>query len=123
MGFHKFDAYENLSKTEGSPAKVAKAAKVDTLEARPVNESDQPGLTPAQSPLATHPAPASPVAVELIYVEPQPKVTPLDPKFPPCRKCGARRYWITDSGKVVCGGPGCGEVRYILASIEYHPIA
>ena len=67
-------------------------------------------------------APASPVAVELIYVEPQPKVTPANPEFPPCRKCGTRRYWITASGKVVCGGRGCGEVCYILASIEYHPV-
>jgi hypothetical protein len=67
-------------------------------------------------------APASPVAVELVYVEPQPKVTPVSPEFPPCRKCGARRYWITDSGKVVCGGRGCGEVCYILAAISYHPI-
>jgi len=67
-------------------------------------------------------APASPVAVELIYVEPQPKVTPVSPDFPPCRKCGARRYWITVSGKVVCGGRGCGEVCYILASIEYRPV-
>lgn len=67
-------------------------------------------------------APASPVAVELVYVEPQPKVTPVSPEFPPCRKCGARRYWITASGKVVCGGRGCGEVCYILGSISYHPI-
>ena len=68
-------------------------------------------------------APASPVAIELIYVEPQPKVTPVDPEFPPCRKCGTRRYWITASGKVECGGRGCGEVCYILASISYHPIS
>ncbi len=69
------------------------------------------------------PAPVSPVAVELIYVEPQPKVTPVDPRFPPCRRCGSRRFWITATGKVVCGRPGCGEVCYILASIEFHPIA
>lgn len=68
-------------------------------------------------------APASPVVVELIYVEPQPKVIPVSPEFPPCRKCGARRFWIADSGKVVCSGRGCGEVCYILASIEYHPIS
>jgi hypothetical protein len=67
------------------------------------------------------PAFTTPVVVELIYVEPQPKVTPVDPRFPPCRTCGKRRYWITASGKVVCGG--CGEVCYILASIEFHPIA
>jgi hypothetical protein len=67
--------------------------------------------------------PTSPVVVEFVYVEPQPKVTPISPKFPPCRRCGARRFWIADSGKVVCGGRNCGEVCYILASIEYHPIA
>jgi len=67
----------------------------------------------------THPAPA---AVEVIYVEPGPRVTPVSPEFPPCRKCGARRFWITDSGKVVCGGRGCGETCYILASISYHAI-
>ena len=67
--------------------------------------------------------PVSPVAVELIYVEPQPKVTPADPRFPPCRWCGSRRYWITATGKVVCSRPSCGEVCYILASIEFHPIA
>lgn len=71
-------------------------------------------------PLAT---PAAPVAVEVIYVEPGPRVTPVSPEFPPCRKCGARRFWIADSGKVVCGGRGCGEVNYILAHIEFHPIA
>ncbi len=49
-------------------------------------------------------------------------MTPVNPEFPPCRKCGAKRYWITPSGKVVCGGRGCGEVCYILASIEYHPV-
>jgi len=68
-------------------------------------------------------SPPAPVVVELIWIEPQPKVTPVSPKFPPCRKCGTRRYWISDSGKVVCGGRGCGEVNFLLASIEYHPIA
>ena len=66
--------------------------------------------------------PAVPVAVEVIYVEPGPRVAPVSPEFPPCRKCGARRFWIADSGKVVCGGRGCGEVNYILASISFHPI-
>jgi len=59
-------------------------------------------------------------AVELIYVEPHEKVTPVNPEFPPCPTCAAARYWISSLGKVVCGV--CGETRFILASISYHMI-
>jgi len=68
-------------------------------------------------------APGASGVVELTYVEPhQPRemVKPVDPQFPACRKCRSRRFWIAASGKVVCGN--CGEVCYILAKIEFHPI-
>jgi tubulysin polyketide synthase-like protein len=59
-------------------------------------------------------------AVELIYVEPREKVTPVSPEFPPCPACATARYWISSLGKVVCSV--CGETRFILASISYHTI-
>jgi hypothetical protein len=46
----------------------------------------------------------------------------LDHQFPPCPECGTRRYWIS-RGKVMCGSRTCySAVRFILTSIEYHPI-
>lgn len=60
-------------------------------------------------------------AVELIYVAPREKVVPVNTAFPPCPACNSSRYWISDSGKVVCGS--CGETRFVLSSIEFHPIS
>ncbi len=59
-------------------------------------------------------------AVELVFVEPREKVTPVSPDFPPCPDCESARYWISNLGKVVCGK--CGETRFMLASISYHPV-
>jgi hypothetical protein len=59
-------------------------------------------------------------AVELVFVEPREKVTPVSPDFPPCPACGTSRFWISNLGKVVCSV--CGETRFILASISYHPV-
>jgi hypothetical protein len=59
-------------------------------------------------------------AVEMIFIEPREKVTPINPKFPCCPACAFSRYWISSSGKVVCGK--CGETRFILASISYHVV-
>jgi len=58
--------------------------------------------------------------VELIFPEARCKVMAKNPEFPSCPKCGQARYWISPSGKVSCGE--CGEVRFILAAIEYHPV-
>jgi len=58
--------------------------------------------------------------VELVFVEPREKVTPISPDFPPCPDCASTRYWISNFGKVVCGK--CGETRFILASISYHAV-
>jgi hypothetical protein len=50
------------------------------------------------------------------------KVAPLDPAFPPCPKCGTRRYWIL-RGKVLCGSRRCySAVRFILTRIEYQSV-
>jgi len=49
-------------------------------------------------------------------------VKPQNPEFPPCPMLG-RRYWIAPSGKVVCGSKKCaGAVRFLLKSIEFHPV-
>lgn len=45
---------------------------------------------------------------------------PINPAFPPCSDCKTARYWITPTGKVVCGK--CGEVRFLLTSITYHAV-
>jgi len=46
----------------------------------------------------------------------------VDHQFPPCPECGASRYWIS-RGKVMCGSRTCySAVRFILTSVEYHPI-
>ncbi len=58
--------------------------------------------------------------VELVWPQPRDKVVPADPKFPACPDCHVARYWISHTGKVVCGK--CGQVRFILAAIEYHPV-
>ena len=75
---------------------------------------------------ASRPAPAMPrrdrvagaQVVELVYVEPREKVTPISPEFPPCPACKSARYWISSLGKVVCGS--CGNTRFMLVSISYH---
>jgi|GEM_PF-4239407 len=56
--------------------------------------------------------------VELIYPQPGPAIRPVKPEFPRCPECDVARYWIAPTGKVVCGS--CGQVRFILAAIEYH---
>lgn len=40
--------------------------------------------------------------------------------FPACPECHIARYWIAHTGKVTCGT--CGEVRFVLASMAYHPL-
>ena len=45
---------------------------------------------------------------------------PKNPAFPPCSQCATARYWITPTGKVVCGS--CGQVRFVLTSIQYRKI-
>jgi len=47
-------------------------------------------------------------------------VQPKNPAFPPCPKCATGRYWIAPTGKVVCGF--CGQVRFVLTSIQYRKI-
>jgi hypothetical protein len=52
----------------------------------------------------------------------QVNVAPANPQFPPCPKCGATRYWISRE-KVMCGSKSCySAVRFILTSIEFHPV-
>jgi len=58
--------------------------------------------------------------VELVYPEPGPAIRPVNPEFPRCPECGTARYWITPTGKVVCGS--CGQVRLVLTAIEYHAL-
>ncbi|HKN11755.1 MAG TPA: hypothetical protein VJX68_01035 [Candidatus Binatus sp.] len=48
-------------------------------------------------------------------------VKPLNPEFPACPECHRARYWISPRGKVVCGK--CGEVRFVLVAIQYHPVS
>lgn len=48
-------------------------------------------------------------------------VKPQNPEFPPCPDCRQARYWISQRGKVVCGK--CGEVRFVLVAIQYHPVS
>jgi hypothetical protein len=74
-----------------------------------------------ETPPATRPRAPHVGVVELVFVEPREKVTPLRPEFPPCPSCSSARYWITAGGKVVCGT--CGVVRFMLAAISYHPIS
>jgi hypothetical protein len=95
MNFSRFDPYAALANSEVAPAKPAKAAKVE--------------------------APPHVSVVELVFVEPREKVTPLRPEFPPCPSCSSARYWITAGGKVVCGT--CGVTRFMLAAISYHPVS
>jgi hypothetical protein len=47
-------------------------------------------------------------------------VKPQSPEFSACPECRQARYWISPRGKVVCGK--CGEVRFILVAIQYHPV-
>ncbi len=47
-------------------------------------------------------------------------VRPQNPEFPACPGCHHPRYWISPRGKVVCGK--CGEVRFVLVAIQYHPV-
>jgi hypothetical protein len=47
-------------------------------------------------------------------------VKPQNPQFPACPGCHHTRYWISARGRVVCGK--CGEVRFVLVAIQYHPV-
>jgi len=58
--------------------------------------------------------------VELVYSRTGSAIRPVNPKFPQCPECGVARYWITPTGKVVCGS--CGQVRLVLTAIEYHAL-
>jgi len=58
--------------------------------------------------------------VELVYPQPGPAIRPVNPEFPRCPECNVARYWIAPTGKVICGS--CGQVRFILAAIEYHSV-
>ncbi len=57
--------------------------------------------------------------MELATPEPR-KTATTNRCFPECPGCHKTRYWIGTSGKVICSS--CGDVRFVMASIEYHPV-
>jgi hypothetical protein len=45
---------------------------------------------------------------------------PQSPEFLASPDCPDTSDWISPGGKGVCGK--CGEVRFVLVSIRYHPV-
>jgi hypothetical protein len=107
------------SATSATPAtnsrKVADVAEVAATQHQAVDRKEresEPCASTTSLPVG---------AVELVFVQPREKITPLRPEFPPCPSCSSARYWITAGGKVVCGT--CGVTRFILAAISFHPVS
>lgn len=48
-------------------------------------------------------------------------VKPQNPEFSACPDCRQARYCISPRGRVVCGK--CGEVRFVVVAIRYHPVS